>query len=106
MSWLGVRVEFFRVVLREDFSANLGFSYGEKSDASLGCRAAAALEARAARGVGENHHHMRRPLWDGLTIRPTVALSARGHQHEAPASVLPLRPHAIGYAPLASAAGW
>jgi hypothetical protein len=31
VSWLGVRVEFFQVVLREDFSANFGvFLQGEE----------------------------------------------------------------------------
>ena len=38
LSWLGVPVEFFHAILREDFSTNLKFSYREKNDASLGCR--------------------------------------------------------------------
>jgi hypothetical protein len=38
LSWLGVPVEFFHAILREDFSTNLKFSYREKNDASLGCK--------------------------------------------------------------------
>jgi hypothetical protein len=38
LSWLGVRLEFFHAILREDFSTKLKFSYREKNDASLGCR--------------------------------------------------------------------
>ena len=61
---------------------------------------AAGVVASFGRRVGGNCDHMRRSLWDGLTIRPTVAISARGYQHEAPVGVLPMRRHAIGYAPL------